>query len=57
MLKDTLDEAGIDLEAVRSRQLPFDEQLIKLKGLKREGLISEDEYAAARERVLSRIGC
>jgi hypothetical protein len=57
MLKDTLDEAGIDLKAKsNSGALPFDEQLRRLDSLKREGLITEEEFAAARQKVLDSIG-
>jgi len=56
MLKDALDEAEIDLKGTRHGERPFDEPLIKLEELQRKGLISEAEYAAARQRVLSRIG-
>ena len=55
MLKDTLDEAGIDL-AGDAKGMPFDEQLRRLDGLKREGLISEAEHAAAKGRILQGIG-
>jgi hypothetical protein len=55
MLKDTLDEAGIDLSG-QSQEMPFDEQLRRLELLKRDGLVSESEYAAAKARILQSLG-
>ena len=55
MLKDTLDEAGVDLSG-QSKQMPFDEQLRRLEALKRDGLVSETEYAAAKTKILQNIG-
>jgi hypothetical protein len=55
MLKDTLDEAGIDLSE-RSQEMPFDEQLRRLEALKRDGLLSDDEYATAKTRILQSLG-
>ena len=51
ILKDTLDEAGIDFSG-QSRKMPFDEQVRRLELLKRDGLISEAEYAAAKTKIL-----
>lgn len=55
MLKDTLDEAGVDLSG-QSQEMPFDEQLRRLRALKRDGLVSEAEYAAAKNKILQSIG-
>jgi hypothetical protein len=55
MLKDTLDEAGVDLSG-QSKEMPFDEKLRRLEALKRDGLISEAEYAAARSKILQSLG-
>jgi hypothetical protein len=55
MLKDTLDEAGVDLSG-QSKDMPFDEQLRRLEALKRDRLISEAEYAAAKSRIIQGIG-
>ena len=55
MLKDTLDEAGVDLSG-QSKEMPFDEQLRRLEALKRDGLVSEAEFAAAKSKILQRIG-
>jgi hypothetical protein len=55
MLKDTLDEAGVDLSG-ESKDMPFDEQLRRLDVLKRDGLVTEAEYAAAKSRILQGIG-
>jgi hypothetical protein len=55
MLKDTLDEAGFDLSG-QSPEMPFDEQLRRLEALKRDGLISEVEYSAAKIKILQSIG-
>ncbi len=55
MLKDTLDEADLDLSG-KSQEMPFDEQLRRLEALKRDGLVTETEYAAAKGRILQGIG-
>ena len=55
MLKDTLDEAGVDLSG-QSKEIPFDERLRRLEALKRDGLVSEAEYAAVKTRILQKIG-
>jgi Short C-terminal domain len=55
MLRDTLDEAGVDLSG-QSQAMPFDEQLRRLDALKRDGLISEEEYAATKSKILQSIG-
>ncbi len=55
MLKDTLDEAGIDLSG-QSSDMPFDEQLRRLEALKRDGLLSDAEYAAAKTKILQGLG-
>jgi hypothetical protein len=55
MLKDTLDEAGVDLSGV-SKDMPFDEQLRRLDALKRDGLVTEAEYAAAKTKILQGLG-
>ncbi len=55
ILKDTLDEAGVDLSG-QSQEMPFDEQMRRLEALKRDELISEAEYAAAKSKILQSIG-
>jgi hypothetical protein len=55
MLKDTLDEAGVNLSG-QSKEMPFDEQLRRLEALKQDGLLSEAEYAAAKSKILQSIG-
>lgn len=55
MLKDALDEAGVDLSG-QSQKMPFDEQLRRLEALKKDGLISEAEYGAAKSKILQNIG-
>lgn len=55
MLKDTLDEAGVDLSG-QTKEMPFDEQLRRLETLKRDGLLSETEYAAAKSKILQSLG-
>lgn len=55
MIKDTLDEVGVDLSG-RPKEMPFDEQLRRLEALKRDGLVSEAEYAAAKAKILQSIG-
>jgi hypothetical protein len=54
ILKDTFDEAGVDLSG-QSEQIPFDEQLRRLEALKQDGLVSPEEYAAARRKILQRL--
>ncbi len=54
MLKDTLDEAGVDLSS-HAEGIPFDEQLRRLESLKQEGLLTPEEHAAARARILQRL--
>ncbi|MCX6878662.1 MAG: SHOCT domain-containing protein [Verrucomicrobia bacterium] len=54
MLRDTLDEAGVDLSG-QSKEMPFDEQLRRLESLKRDGLVSEAEYAEAKRKILQSI--
>jgi hypothetical protein len=58
VLSDTLDEAGIDLKRDKgtSPDLLFDDQLRRLDALRRDGLITEDEFAASRQKVLNTIG-
>ena len=58
MLRDTLDEAGINLNRSTpdGGELPFDEQLRRLEALKRDNLVSGAEYDDARRRILERIG-
>jgi Short C-terminal domain len=55
MLKDSLDEAGIDWSGP-SQEMPFDEQLRRLEALKRDGVLSEAEYAAAKAQILQGLG-
>ena len=53
MLKDALDEADIDLKhPSHSGGLPFDEKMRRLESLKRDGLITEEEFATARQKIL-----
>lgn len=58
VLSDTLDEAGIDLKPstpTATSGLPFDEQLRRLEALKRDGLVTEEEYQATRSKILDGI--
>lgn len=55
MLKDSLDEAGIDLSG-QPAEMPFDDQLRRLESLKRDGVLSEAEYSAAKARILEGLG-
>lgn len=55
MIKDTLDEAGVDLSG-QSNEMPFDEQLRRLDALKRDGLISEEDFAVAKAKILQSLG-
>jgi hypothetical protein len=54
MVQDALDEAGVK-PAARSEQdqLAFDEKLRRLEQLRKDGLITEEEYQHKREEFLS----
>ena len=54
VLKDALDEAGITFGNSPSSEppLPYDERLRRLKKLKDDGLISEQEYEATKKKIL-----
>lgn len=52
MVRDALDEAGIQLGTAISDELPFDEKLRRLQKLREDGLINEQEFEAARKRIL-----
>lgn len=56
VLKDALDEAGVSLggKGAASEQLPFDERLRRLQKLRQDGLVNEEEYEAAKKRILER---
>jgi len=54
MLHDALDEAGINLSSPPA-EMPFDERLRRLDALKRDGLVSEAEYDAAKQKILASI--
>ena len=58
MLKDTLDEAGVDFSRPGGNpgELPFDEQLRRLDALQKDGLISKVEFDAARQKILNSLG-
>jgi hypothetical protein len=56
VLKDALDEAGISpggKTAVTSEAMPFDERLRRLQKLRQDGLLNEEEYAAAKKKILA----
>jgi hypothetical protein len=53
ILKDTLDEAGIELgRQPPGEGLPFDERLRRLQKLRDEKLISEQEYQITKKKIL-----
>ncbi|TWT88435.1 hypothetical protein Mal64_19160 [Pseudobythopirellula maris] len=63
MLKDTLDEAGVDLSEVAGKlsgseaagsDLPFDEKLRRLHALREEGILTEEEYQREKQEILDR---
>ena len=54
IVKDALDESGLAPKQQRP-QLPFDEELRRLKSLKDDGLISEAEFEAARKKIMERL--
>lgn len=49
-VKDALDEAGLGPGVPA---LPFDERLRRLEQLRKDGLVNEAEYEAARQRILA----
>jgi hypothetical protein len=54
MLGDALDEAGINPEWERTDQeLPFDEKLRRLDQLRKDQLITEEEYQAKRREMMN----
>lgn len=57
VLKDALDEAGISTggNAPASEQLPFDERLRRLQKLREEGVLNEEEYGAAKKKILEEV--
>jgi hypothetical protein len=53
LLGDALDEAGVNVDRDRQgRELTFDEKLRRLDQLRKENLITEDEYQAKRREIL-----
>jgi hypothetical protein len=54
VLKDALDEAGIAPGGKSGAvdALPFDERLRRLEKLREEGLVNEQEFAAAKKKIL-----
>ena len=57
MVADALDEAKIDFSGLKAKygeaELPFDERLRRLEQLRKDGLVSEAEFAAAHQRILA----
>ena len=57
MVADALDEAKIDFSGPNAKygeaELPLDERLHRLEQLRKDGLVSEIEYAEARKRILA----
>lgn len=54
-LKDTLDEASLENPG-QTPGVPLDEPLRRLDALRRDGLITKAEYAAAKAGILKRFG-
>ena len=54
IVRDALDESGFAPKQ-NPQQLPFDEELRRLKSLKDDGLISEKEFGEAKAKILSRM--
>jgi hypothetical protein len=50
LVKDAIDETG--LKASLGSGLPFDEKLRRLEALKKDGLVSEEEYRLKRKEIL-----
>jgi hypothetical protein len=56
VVKDAMDEAGIKLGGQPAGgELPFDERLRRLQKLQQDGLISEQEYASTRKKILESV--
>jgi hypothetical protein len=54
LLGDAMDEAGFDIDRdEEGRELPFDEKLRRLDQLRKENLITEDEYQTKRREILN----
>ena len=54
IVRDVLDESGLAPKQ-KSQQLPFDEELRRLKSLRDDGLISDAEFEAGKAKIMSRI--
>ncbi len=53
VVKDALDEAGINFGGEPPKeQLPFDERLRRLHQLHQDGIINDQEYEAAKQKIL-----
>jgi hypothetical protein len=60
MVKDAADEAGVDLGKALNHgghedapdDMPFDEKLRRLAKLHEEGVLSDEEYAAEKQKIL-----
>jgi len=53
VIKDVLEEAKIKLGGQNAGEtLPFDERLRRLQKLREDGLVSEQEFEAARKKIL-----
>ena len=57
VLKDALDEAGISPSGKTppAEQLPFDERLRRLQKLREDGVVNEEEYEAAKKKILDEV--
>ena len=59
LLKDTLDEAGLDLSRLTSRNPEeienFDQKLRKLHQLREEGILSDEEYEKEKAEILEKL--
>lgn len=54
MIKDGLDEAGIDIGDAATNEPDFADRLRKLHALHQEGILSDEEYARAKAEALGR---
>ncbi len=58
MVKDAVDEAGVNLgkalnhDGSHDDDMPFDEKLRRLAKLHEEGILSDEEYAAEKQKIL-----
>lgn len=53
IVKDAADEAGVTPGAASNRDMPFDERLRRLARLHAEGILTDEEFAAEKQKILN----